>query len=186
MSFCFRRVSKCKVCQDLLGILLKLRFLFLKKLQILKSKKPQCNKGSFLLKVQQEQSKYQAGFWMCTASAQGARRSRKERWDAILTMKHYWKKGHHYYFCCYRFAILPLSLTLLSVYRLITINLLFFNLPIFNTIKKKHKKEWTTDNKSNNNVMSLFSFKAGGQILLEQRELQRAFKAWKDTLARSI
>lgn len=53
-------------------------------------------------------------------------------------------------------------------------------------LKKKTKKEWTTDNKSNNNVMSLFSFKAGGQILLEQRELQRAFKAWKDTLARSI
>lgn len=118
----------------------KIKISFLKKLQILKSEKPQCNEGSFLLNGHQEQSKYQAGFWMCTASAEGSRRSRKERWDAILTMKHYWKKGHHYYFCCYWFATLPLSLTLLSVYRLITINLLFFNLPIFNTIKKKNQE----------------------------------------------
>lgn len=140
MSFCFRRVSKCNAFQDLLGILLKLKFLFKKKLQILKNKITQCNKGSFLLNVQQQQSKYQVGFWMCTASAEGTGRSRKESRDAILTMKNYRKKGHHYCFCCYWFATLPLSLTLLSVYRLITINLLFFNLPIFNTIKKKTRK----------------------------------------------
>lgn len=30
MSFCFRRVSKCDAFQDLLGILLKLKFLFKK------------------------------------------------------------------------------------------------------------------------------------------------------------
>lgn len=185
MSFCFRRVSEWKAFQDLLGILLKLKFLFLKKLQILKNKKPQCNKGNFSLKVHQEQSKYQAGFWMCTANAEGTRRSKRERWDAILTMKNFAKKGHHYYFCCYWFAIYHcrwLFCQFIDSLQLICFFLIFqFLIPF-----KKNRKEWTTDNKSNNNVMSLFSFKAGGQILLEQRELQRAFKAWKDALAQSI
>lgn len=111
-------------------------------------------------------------------------------WDAILMVKNYWKKGHCYYFvvtalllyrCCWPFCQFIDSLQLICF---------FFNLPIFNTFfffLEKKEKEWITDNKSNNNMMSLFSFKAGGQIfLLEQRELQRAFRAWKDALAQSI
>lgn len=51
MSFCFRRVSKCNAFHDLLGILLKLKFLK-KKIQMLKNIIIQYNKGSYLLKVQ--------------------------------------------------------------------------------------------------------------------------------------
>lgn len=52
MSFCFRRVSKCNAFQDLLGIPLKLKFLKKKKIHMLKNIIIQCNKGSYLLKVQ--------------------------------------------------------------------------------------------------------------------------------------
>lgn len=107
----------------------------------MKSRKTQCNKGSFLLKVQQQQqSKNQAGFWMCTASAEGTRRLRKESWGAILTMKNYQKKGHHYYFCCYWFATLQLSPTLCQFIDSLQLIWFFLIFQFLIPLKKKTRK----------------------------------------------